>query len=223
MGDKEWSDSQPDTPVTIKPFLMAKYPITTGEYRAFLTARPTYQAGDTWKDAAKDPPPRLPAVYVNHADCKAYHDWLNDLIRPQISARRETPYRLPSESEWEYAARAGNQAAYFWGDRFEDGEGGRFIPPRGKGAVAAETLTPNKFGLHGMLGLVWQWVEDPWHDDYKGRPRDESVWTTGGDPVRRVLRGGSWYNLPRVVRSGFRSVVGLRDNLVGCRLARTSF
>ena len=216
MGDKTSPDSQPDKRITIKPFFMAKHPVSVGEYRAFLTARPGYQADDTWKDAAKDPAARLPAVYVNHADCKAYHDWLNDLIRPRIRAHA---YRLPSESEWAYAARAGSQAAYFWGDRFEDGVAGRFIPPSNKGAVAAETLAANKFGLHGMLGLVWQWVEDPWHPDYYGPPRDESVLTAGGDPAGGVLRGGLG---GLTVRSGS-LVADSRYGNAGCRLARTSF
>ncbi len=223
MGDKEWSDSQPITDMKIAPFFMAKYPITVGEYRAFLTARPDHQAGEQWKDKAKDPAARLPAVKVSHKDALAYIDWLNDTIRPRIEAGQETAYRLPSEAEWEFAARAGSPDAYFWGDRFEDGA--RFVPPRDKGLVPAETLEPNKFQLHGMLGLVWQWTADPWHPDYKERPRDGSVWTTGGDPVRRVLRGGSWSIGPRNFRAGIRNcgdVVG-RHYVVGFRPARTSF
>ena len=223
MGDKDWSDSQPITDMKIAPFFMAKYPITVGEYRAFLTARPDHQAGEQWKDKTKDPAARFPAVNVSYKDALAYIDWLNDAIRPRIEAGQETAYRLPSEAEWEFAARAGSPDAYFWGDRFEDGA--RFVPPRDKGLVPAETLEPNKFQLHGMLGLVWQWTADPWHPDYKERPRDGSVWTTGGDPVRRVLRGGSWINNPRSIRAGIRinDVVDDRHYLVGFRPARTSF
>lgn len=223
MGDKESPYSQPITDMKIEPFFMAKYPITVGEYRAFLTANPTFQAGDAWKDKAKDPAARLPAVNVSHKDALAYIGWLNDTIRPRIEAGQETAYRLPSEAEWEYAARAGSPDAYFWGERFDDGA--RFIPPRGKGPVPAETLEPNKFQLHGMLGLVWQWTADPWHPDYKERPRDGSVWTTGGDPVRRVLRGGSWRYSPRDIRAGIRSnvVVDGRLSYSGFRPARTSF
>lgn len=223
MGDKESSFSQPITDMKIEPFFMAKYPITVGEYRAFLTANPTFQAGDAWKDKAKDPAARLPAVDVSHKDALAYIDWLNDTIRPRIEASQETAYRLPSESEWEYAARAGSPDAYFWGERFEDGA--RFIPLRDKGLVPAETLEPNKFQLHGMLRLVWNWTADPWHDDYKERPRDGSVWTTGGDPVRRVMRGGSWNDIPGSFRAGVRiSVSGnYRHFSVGFRPTRTSF
>ena len=223
MGDKEWSNTQPITDMKIEPFFMAKYPITVGEYRAFLTANPTFQAGDAWKDKAKDPAARLPAVNVSHKDALAYIDWLNDMIRPRIEAGQEPAYRLPSEAEWEYAARAGSPDAYFWGDRFEDGA--RFIPPHEKGPVPAETLEPNKFQLHGMLGLVWQWTADPWHADYKTRPRDGSVWTTGGDPGSRVLRGGSWVHYPRDIRAGIRlnGIGDLRTDIFGFRPARTSF
>jgi formylglycine-generating enzyme required for sulfatase activity len=222
MGDTALSNAWPVTDMKIEPFLMAKYPITVGEYRAFLTANPTFQAGNAWKDKAKDPAARLPAVNVNHKDALAYIGWLNHTIRPRIEAGQETAYRLPSEAEWEYAARAGSPDAYFWGDRFEDGA--RFVPPRHKGLVPAETLDPNKFQLHGMLGLVWNWTADPWHPDYKERSRDGSVWTTGGDPVRRVQRGGSWNNDPWLIGAGVRSRgddVG-RHSIVGFRLAKTS-
>jgi formylglycine-generating enzyme required for sulfatase activity len=224
IGDSTWTDSQPLQAVTFKqPFHMAKYPVTVGEFRVFLAGNSAYVAHEKWKDAAWKPNSKEPAVYVSHDDALAYAGWLNRVIRAEITARRETEYRLPSETEWEYAARAGEQGAYFWGDRFE--VGARFVPPRVKGAVPAETLQPNRFGLFGMLGLVRQWVADPWHPDYNGLPTDGSVWKGGGDVSRRVTRGGSWSNIPRVVSSGFRGfdAVRSRDGDTGFRLARSSF
>ncbi len=224
IGDDTWPNSQPFLDITFKqPFYMAKYPVTVGEYRIFLDRNPSHGADLKWKDPAWTPNPREPAVHVSHTDALAYIAWLNRVIKDRIDAGRESEYRLPTETEWEYAARAGTQTDYFWGDRFEDGA--RYIPPRGKGAVPAETLDHNQFGLYGMLGLVWQWVEDPWHDDYKGLPTDGSVWRAGGDPVRRVLRGGSWNVIPRGLRAGGRSVDvgGNRDGKAGFRPARTSF
>ena len=97
-------------------------------------------------------------------------------------------YRLPSEAEWEYAARAGTT-----GDRYgsvdaigwHNDNSGRRTHPVGQKA-------PNGWGLHDMLGNVWEWVEDCWHNGYGGAPTDGTAWTTGGDCNRRVLRGGSW-------------------------------
>ncbi len=223
MGDKSWPRSRERPEVTVPPFFMSNYPITVGEYRAFLNARPDHPVDDTWKNKPKDRDARLPAGNVSYTDAEAYIDWLNDTIRLIKEAGHETPYRLPSEAEWESAARARSETAYFWGDRFEDGL--NYIPPRFRGAVPATDLQANDFNLHGMLGLVWQWVADPWHDNYKGRPRDGSVWSDGGYPDRRILRGGSWREELRYIRAGIRNVVSIdhRRDDVGFRLARNYF
>ena len=82
---------------------------------------------------------------------------------------------------------------------------------------------PNAFGLHDALGNVWEWVADCWHDDYDGAPRDGSAWTRGGDCGRRVLRGGSWLSLPRILRSAnrYRNDAVYRNSYFGFRVART--
>ena len=151
---------------------------------------------------------------------------------------------MPSEAEWEYAARAGSTTARFWGNglegsclyangadrtlmrwtaqefnasRFADCDDGfPFTGPAGP-------LQPNSFGLRDMLGNVWERCADHWHDSYSGCPTDGSAWTVGGDKARRVLRGGSWNSEPWHVRAGYRSldIVGVRRSDVGFRLART--
>ena len=138
-------------------------------------------------------------INVNWEDAKAYAAWLSE----QTGKR----YRLPSESEWEYAARAGTETAYSWGDEIGvnrancDGGGSRWD---NKQTSPAGSFEPNAFGLYDMHGNVCEWVEDCWHDNYEGAPSDGSAWTSGGDSSRAVVRGGSWFCLPRDLRSAIR-------------------
>ena len=169
---------------------------------------------------------------VNWEDAQAYARWL--------SAETGKTYRLPSEAEWEYAARAGTTTRRHWGDDPDDGcayanGADRTFEARvdnwtvmdcTDGVVWTSPVgayRPNAFGLHDVLGNVWEWVEDCWHDDYDGAPRDGSSWTTGGDCGRRVARGGSWNNSPRGLRSANRSWSGAerRTSNIGFRVART--
>ena len=135
------------------------------------------------------------------------------------------PYRLLTEAEWEYAARAGSTTAYFWGD--EIGKGNANCSGCGSQWDDRETspvgsFKPNAFSLYDMAGNVWQWVEDCYHDNYNGAPTDGSAWTIG-DCNRRVVRGGSWYYSPQNLRSALRSWLTTinRDGNVGFRLGRT--
>jgi formylglycine-generating enzyme required for sulfatase activity len=84
-------------------------------------------------------------------------------------------------------------------------------------------LRPNGFGLYDMLGNVWEWVEDCWHDDYAGAPTEGNAWTSGGECFQRVPRGGSWYNVPRILRSANRrwNAPDFRNSDLGFRVART--
>ena len=139
-------------------------------------------------------------------------------------------YRLLSESEWEYAARAGTTTRYHWGDdigrnrancqvadNYSDycGDSWEYTAPVG-------SFTANGFGLHDMHGNVWEWVEDCWNDSYAGAPSDGSAWESGGCGAR-VLRGGSWVSFPRILRAANRGGVGTgnRDGILGFRVART--
>jgi formylglycine-generating enzyme required for sulfatase activity len=135
--------------------------------------------------------------------------------------------RLPSEAEWEYAARAGTATRYWWGDEFEvkrvncRESGSEWS---GEQASPVDAFPPNPWGLYDTSGNVLEWVEDCWHDSYEGAPEDASPWleSGGGDCGRRVLRGGSWYFLPGHVRSAtrFSYTADCRDNYVGFRLAQ---
>jgi formylglycine-generating enzyme required for sulfatase activity len=135
-------------------------------------------------------------------------------------------YRLLSEAQWEYAARAGTTTAYYWGD--EVGEGNANCSHCGSEWDGLRTspvgsFKPNAFGLYDMAGNVWQWVEDCDHVNYKGAPNDGSAWTSQCIPDRRVVRGGSWLNIPPDSRSAVRSdwPAAARNGRLGFRVERT--
>ena len=159
-----------------------------------------------------------PVIDVSWEDAQQYVRWL--------SRERGERYRLLSESEWEYVARAGTETRYHWGDAIGrnrancDGCGSRWDDNR---TAPVGSFSPNGYGLHDVHGNVREWVEDCWHGSYSGAPRDGGAWTTGGNCSRRVLRGGSWNLKPGGVRSANRLMftTGSRSNLAGFRVART--
>jgi formylglycine-generating enzyme required for sulfatase activity len=159
-----------------------------------------------------------PVINVTWEDAQRYAAWLSRMTGK--------PYRLLSEAEFEYAARAGTQTAYPWGDEIGsnnancNGCGSKWDnrQPSPVGSFAA-----NGFGLHDMHGNVWQWTEDCYHEDYQGAPQGGSAWIEGADCSRRVVRSGSWLGLPRNLRSGSRDgiTIGNRAYDLGFRIART--
>ena len=165
---------------------------------------------------------RRPVINVSWQDATAYADWLSD----QTGAE----YRLPSEAEWEYAARAGTTTAYWWGDQprrdranygKDDSWGGHAEgADRWKYTAPVGSFPANAFGLHDTAGNVLEWVED-WYDDYPSGEVVDPVVRQGGS--RRVYRGGCWYDGPRTLRSAYRSywLPGNRNGYLGFRLART--
>ena len=116
-------------------------------------------------------------------------------------------YRLPSEAEWEYAARAGTTTGYWWGNAIGDNRAncdGCGSQWDNESTAPVGSFAANAWGLHDVHGNVWEWVEDCWHGNYEGAPGDGSAWTSGGRCGRRVLRGGSWYYFPRILRAASR-------------------
>jgi formylglycine-generating enzyme required for sulfatase activity len=160
---------------------------------------------------------RQPAINVSWDDAKTYVAWLS-----RITGKT---YRLLSEAEWEYAARAGSQTAYPWGN--EIGKGNANCNGCGshwdhKQAAPVGQFPANAFGLHDMHGNVWEWVEDCYHENYNQAPTDGSAWTTG-DCSTRVVRGGSWVNDPVDLRSADRVwyTPNGRGYFLGFRVGRT--
>ena len=166
-----------------------------------------------------------PVVCVSWNDAKAYAQW--------VSQTTGKTYRLLSEAEREYVARAGNSTAFWWGKTINteqanyDGNYSYNGSSKGKyrkPTMPVNSFKPNPFGLYNVHGNVWEWVEDVWHDNYNGAPPDGSAWTTGGDQSLRVLRGGSWNDIPAYLRSASRDrdAPVSRGNNTGLRLARTN-
>jgi formylglycine-generating enzyme required for sulfatase activity len=163
-----------------------------------------------------------PVIDVSWQDAQAYLEWLNAELG--LSGRTDA-YRLPSEAEWEYACRAGTTTDYSFGTtitksqaQFSEGETGS-----AKQTAPVGSFPANAFGLYDMHGNVWEWCEDVWHANYQGAPTDGSAWTAGGEQARRVVRGGSWFDQPVLLRSALRSWIypSYRDFILGFRLART--
>lgn len=221
--DREPGRSEHEGPrhrVRITPFAIGKHAVTFAEYDAFARATDRAKPDDKGWGRRK-----RPVIDVNWDDAVAYTAWL--------SQRTGLPYRLPSEAEWEYAARAGTDTPFstgvcihtdqanYDGDYDYAGCGAKTGLSREK-TVPVGSFPANPWGLHEVHGNVWEWVQDRWHDDFDYAPSNELPWETSGG-AERVLRGGSWHNAPSSVRSAVRhhSQSGERGRNVGFRVART--
>lgn len=227
-----WDVEGPPHRVTIgAPFAVGVYEVTFANWDACVRAggcggyRPDDQG---WGRGNR------PVVAVGWEDAQTYVRWLSQETGEQ--------YRLLSESEWEYVARAGTTTARYWGESqsgqcrhgngadaaaraaFPDPPDSFFIGCSDTHAQTAPVglFQPNAFGLYDILGNVWEWTEDCWNESYSGAPADGSAWREG-DCSRRVSRGGSWHNGPEVLRAAFRfgGSAGLRNSDLGFRVART--
>jgi formylglycine-generating enzyme required for sulfatase activity len=128
--------------------------------------------------------------------------------------------RLPSEAEWEYAARAGTTTRYSFGDDVADLDAHAWSTHNAKGNdPAVGVLKPNPWKLYDVHGYLWEWCADAWHDDYRGAPADGSAWSSGGDSERRVLRGGSWKDPAEQLTSTNRRPAArtTKDDAIGLR------
>jgi formylglycine-generating enzyme required for sulfatase activity len=207
------SEKPQHTVIIGQPFAVGSVELTLDEWDACIADGGCRDLNDSgWRRG------RQPVINVSWDNAKAYVTWL--------VKKTGKPYRLLSEAEYEYAARAGTQTTYPWGNDIGknnancDGCGSRW----GGGQTApVGSFKPNAFGLSDMVGNVWEWVEDCYHDNYDGAPTDGSAWIKDGDCKNRVLRGGSWNDLPEVLRSAYRgrSPTGGQGNFLGFRVART--
>jgi formylglycine-generating enzyme required for sulfatase activity len=210
-----------------RPFAIGKYEVTFDEWDACVAARACGTvADDGWGRG------RRPVIHVSFEMAMGYANWLTQKTGKQ--------YRVPSEAEWEYAARGGSTARWFWG---EDSKQACEVANVGDESVKQEhpdwprhdcndgyaktapvgSFKPNGFGLHDTVGNVWEWVEDCYNPSYEGAPADGRAWLTG-DCVRRLVRGGGWYNKPDAVRSALRYAgedPARRNNTLGFRVVKT--
>jgi formylglycine-generating enzyme required for sulfatase activity/class 3 adenylate cyclase len=186
MGSNDEASEKPVHQVTIKPFAISKYPVTVREWNECAAAKAC-----TFTAAGKDD---APVTNVSWSDAKQFVGWL--------AAATQKPYRLPSEAEWEYAARGGTQSKYWWGDQLQPGMANCkncADVATAEQPVKVGSFKPNPFGLYDMGGGVDQWVEDCWHKTYQGAPSDGSPWGAG-DCSSHVIRSGSWRNDATYVR-----------------------
>ena len=205
------SDERPVHPVTIaRPFAISVHEVTFEDYDRFTYPNKVDDEG--WGRG------RRPVINVSWDDAKEYVTWL--------SSETGAEYRLLSEAEWEYAARAGSTTMYSWGNAIGTNRANCYSDYCGDSwehTAPVGSFAPNGFGLYDMHGNVWEWVEDCWNDTYSGAPADGSVWQSG-ECAGRVFRGGSWISkFPRFLRAAYRFWVttDFRDYYLGFRVART--
>ncbi|MCI0465759.1 MAG: SUMF1/EgtB/PvdO family nonheme iron enzyme [Beijerinckiaceae bacterium] len=203
--------------VTIaKRFAVSKFEVTFADWAACVAVGGCPQEGRaSGAGMGRD---KKPVIYVSWDDAKHYVAWFSKMTGKE--------YRLLTEAEWEYAARAGTKTRYFWGD--DPGKGNANCDGCGSQWDTKETapvgsFKPNAFGLYNMHGNVWEWVEDAWHENYNGAPEDGSAWLQGGDPSLRAVRGGSWIVYPQDLRAATRDrdTTYSRSSNLGFRVART--
>ena len=219
MGSPEaeagrYADETPLHPVTIrKTFAVSKYAVTFADWDACVSVGGCSHANDS-----KFGRTTRPVINITWEEAKQYVAW--------FALMTGKPYRLLTEAEWEYAARAGTTTAYFWGDEIgvnnANCNGGCGSQWDGKGTAPVGSFKANAFGLHEMLGNVWQWVEDCYTNHFVGAPTDEQAWMTEECSLR-VRRGGGWNYNPRILRAANRGADSPlnRSAFVGFRIART--
>ena len=215
VGSRDCTDGEhPVHAVTIsRPFALSKYEVTFDEYDWFAAATGRSRPEDEGLGRG-----RRPVMNVSWDDAQAYVSWL--------SSETGVLYRLPTEAEWKYAARAGTTTAYSWGNEIGsnrancDGCGSRWDDEM---TAPVGSFGANAWGLHDMHGNVMEWVEDCPHESYAGAPADGSAWTAGGRCGARVMRDGSFFNVPWRIRAANRFWIpaGTRLSTYGFRVART--
>ncbi len=214
MGDLHGQGDDNERPVheviIAQRYALSRYEVTFAEYDLFAaaTGRPLPDDGGWGRG-------QQPVINVSWQDAAAYARWL--------AQQTGQPYRLPSEAEWEYAARAGTETLYWWGDELTPGRavcdecGSQWD---GRQPAPVGSFPPSPWGLHDLNGNVDEWVQDCYRDNYAGSPQDGSARSDAGCR-QRVMRGGSWFDIGRLVRSAsrYRHPPDSRRNTWGFRVA----
>lgn len=211
MGSESSGTSeQPVHKVTLKhSFHIARYEVPQNLWEAVMGKNPS-----TWKGK------RNSVEMLSFDEAGEFCRKATELMRSAKLIEAGQVVRLPSEAEWEYAARSGTATKYSFGDDPKDldayawhtGNAAGNDPPVG-------AKKPNAWNLYDVHGYLWEWCADAWHDTYEGAPADGSAWTEGGDPKKGVLRGGSWKDKADQLTSSYRRAAArdLRDDAVGLR------
>lgn len=230
---------------------VGRFEVTVAEYAAFRKAQPgdgqagcdvfdvttrrwEFRVDRSWRDPGFEQTDRHPVTCVNWEEAHGYVTWLS-----KLTGKR---YRLLTEAEWEYVARAGTQTARYWGDRRDQACGNANVSDLTRAAAHGISRAPevsfqcsdnvvytapvglvaaNGFGLHDVQGNVWEWTQDCFTSGYTGAPTDGSE-PTNGDCAQHMDRGGSWVNSPKYLRSAARhaDLSGRRNDVLGLRVVR---
>ncbi len=206
-------DESPRHTVHINSFQLMTTEVTQGMWEEVMGSNPSdnpdydYGVGNNY-----------PVYFVSWNDCQGFIDNLNEIDSNYT-------YRLPSESEWEYACRAGTATRFYWGDSDSDSVIVQYCwysPISRVGFNPVGGKKPNSWGLYDISGNVWEWCQDRYHDSYDGVPADGSAWESS-ETSRRVLRGGTFAPNSRPCPSAFRSYFSADDRFsTGFRLARSA-
>lgn len=205
MGSEEEAKEEPIHKVKIKkPFYLGKYPVTQKQWETIMGSNPSIFEGEN-----------LPVQGVSWRDTQAFIDKLNE-------KEHTYKYRLPSEAEWEYACRAGTDTRFSFGDdESKLNEYGWCKENSDNRIHPIGQRKPNSWGLYDMHGNVWEWVQDKYHDNYKGAPSDGSAWEEGGN-CKRVRRGGGWSGNNRCrSASRYDDEPDVHYDILGFRVLRT--
>ena len=201
-------DEQPVHLVNVTAFFLGRTEVTQGEWIAVMGSNPS-----TFKQCGMN----CPVENISWSDAQEF--------ARRLSQKTGKTYRLPSEAEWEYAARAGSRGKWSFGeDESQLGAYAWFVNNSGSTTHTVALKRPNSFGLYDMHGNVWEWVQDVWHENYQGAPSDGSAWVNGGDQAQRARRGGARYDYSDILRSAYRNRSAPIHNFsgTGMRIARTN-
>ncbi len=208
---QRYSNERPQHQVTIKPFLISKYPITQAQWRAVaclpevhqtLKLRPSRSGGKSH-----------PITKVSWYDAVEFCVRLSHFVEGRLSQKTGREYRLPSEAEWEYACRAGTTTPFHFGETITTNLA-NYDSNVEKTTPVDNFKIANNFGLFDLHGNVWEWCLDHWHDNYDNAPTDGNEWLDSSENQTRVLRGGSLKNDPSMCRSSYRYYRNPNDTLM---------
>ena len=201
--DYIYDDEKPQHVVQIRSFAIGKYEITQKQWQALMGNNPSKARGNN-----------LPVEMISWKDAQKYVEKLSKITRQK--------YRLPSESEWEYAARAGSSSLYPWGDSDIELLDYAWFSPKLNETRPVGLKIANTFGLYDILGNVEEWVQDCLHKNYIKAPNDGRVWIKGGDCSKRMLRGGFWETDSLNARTAIRNSQNrnVKSPFIGLRVAR---
>ena len=207
----EWE--KPIHEVRLNTFQIGKYPITQAQWQAIMNHNPSHFNGM-----------QNPVEMVSWNDAQTFITRLNELLD---SKGLPSGYCLPTEAQWEYAARGGNKSkGYQYAGSNNIAEVAWYRSNSADKTHPVGQKKPNELGIYDMSGNVWEWCQDEWHDSYQGAPADGSAWqdtkNVSNENILRVVRGGSWDSNPNYCRVSFRSRshVSNHNFIIGCRLSR---